>query len=222
MILDGAAGGGARIPEATRRDAEALCAALRALPARNAPDEAARAARRRDSARHKGAARPPGPRPRALARAAIEARLATFNGVAGQSASFDALDALLAAQAYRLAYWRVAADEINYRRFFDINDLAALRMEDPAVFEATHRLVLELLAQGKVDGLRIDHPDGLYDPAGYFARLQQRYARWSAPSRSAPRSGRCTYWRRRSSRRTSSCPRTGRSTAPPAIASPTC
>ena len=162
------------LPEATRRDAEALCAALRALPARNAPDEAARAARRRDSDRHKGALARLVREHAALA-TAIEASLATLNGVAGQSASFDALDALLAAQAYRLAYWRVAADEINYRRFFDINDLAALRMEDPAVFEATHRLVLELLAQGKVDGLRVDHPDGLYDPVGYFARLQQRY-----------------------------------------------
>jgi (1->4)-alpha-D-glucan 1-alpha-D-glucosylmutase len=70
----------------------------------------------------------------------------------------------------------VASDEINYRRFFDINDLAALRMENEAVFEATHRLVLQLLAEGKVDGLRIDHPDGLYDPAQYFRRLQERYA----------------------------------------------
>ena len=84
-------------------------------------------------------------------------------------------DDLLDEQAYRLAYWRVASDEINYRRFFDINDLAALSMERPEVFEATHGLVLRLLAEGKVDGLRIDHPDGLYDPAQYFRRLQEHY-----------------------------------------------
>ena len=84
---------------------------------------------------------------------------------AGDPASFDALHELLEAQAYRLAYWRVAADEINYRRFFDINDLAALRMENEPVFEATHRFVLELVGEGAVDGLRIDHPDGLFDPA---------------------------------------------------------
>jgi len=89
-------------------------------------------------------------------------------------ASADALHDLLEAQAYRLAYWRVASDEINYRRFFDVNDLAALRMENEAVFEATHRLVLELIRARKIDGLRIDHPDGLYDPAQYFRRLQDR------------------------------------------------
>jgi len=66
---------------------------------------------------------------------------------------------LLEAQAYRVAFWRVASDEINYRRFFDINDLAALRMENEAVFEATHRFVLDLAAEGKVHGFRIDHPD---------------------------------------------------------------
>ena len=90
----------------------------------------------------------------------------------GEPASFDALHELLEAQAYRLAYWRVASDEINYRRFFDVNDLAALRMENEAVFEATHRLCSSSCATGKLDGLRIDHPDGLYDPAEYFERLQ--------------------------------------------------
>ena len=82
--------------------------------------------------------------------------------------SSDLLHNLLEAQAYRLAFWRAAADEINYRRFFDINELAALRMENPEVFENTHRLVRELLAAGHVDGLRIDHPDGLYAPRGIF------------------------------------------------------
>ncbi|HET7865312.1 MAG TPA: malto-oligosyltrehalose synthase, partial [Burkholderiaceae bacterium] len=89
----------------------------------------------------------------------------------------DALHALHELQVYRLAHWRLAADDVNYRRFFDINDLAALRMELPEVFEATHGLLLDLAAAGQVDGLRIDHPDGLKDPAQYFERLQQGYAR---------------------------------------------
>jgi len=90
----------------------------------------------------------------------------------GATPGADALHELLERQAYRLAYWRVAADEINYRRFFDVNDLAALRMENPEVFEVTHQLICELLRDRKLDGLRIDHPDGLYDPAQYFHRLQ--------------------------------------------------
>jgi len=89
----------------------------------------------------------------------------------------DALHALLEAQHYRLAYWRVASDEINYRRFFDVNELAALRIERPEVFEATQGLALDLAAKGWVQGLRIDHPDGLRDPARYFERLQAGFAR---------------------------------------------
>jgi (1->4)-alpha-D-glucan 1-alpha-D-glucosylmutase len=83
------------------------------------------------------------------------------------------LHALLEEQPYRLAYWRVAADEINYRRFFDINDLAGLRVENAEVFVDTHRFIIDLVVHGKLDGLRLDHPDGLYDPAQYYARLQQ-------------------------------------------------
>jgi (1->4)-alpha-D-glucan 1-alpha-D-glucosylmutase len=89
----------------------------------------------------------------------------------------DLLDDLLRRQHYRLCYWRVASDEINYRRFFDINDLAALAMEREDVFHAVHRFTFELLRDGKVAGLRIDHPDGLFDPKQYFDRLQQKYAR---------------------------------------------
>lgn len=85
-------------------------------------------------------------------------------------------DALLQAQNYRLSFWRVASEEINYRRFFDINTLAAIRMELPEVFDATHRLIFELIQAGMVHGLRIDHVDGLYDPARYLAQLQSRYA----------------------------------------------
>ncbi len=104
----------------------------------------------------------------------IEDNIASVNGRPGEPASFDRLHELIEAQAYRLAHWRVASDDINYRRFFDINDLAALRMESPEVFEETHRLVFKLLDEGKVDALRIDHPDGLYDPPQYFERLQTR------------------------------------------------
>ena len=107
---------------------------------------------------------------------ALHEVVAQFNGLVGERGSFDDLEALIEAQPYRLAHWRVAADEINYRRFFDVNELAALRMERPEVFEATHRLALELAARGAIDGLRLDHPDGLADPAGYFVRLQRRYA----------------------------------------------
>ena len=106
---------------------------------------------------------------------AIAAAAAQINGGEHDPAR-DALHALLQTQAYRLAYWRVASDEINYRRFFDINELAALRIEDAAVFEATHARVLELCAEGIAQGLRIDHPDGLYDPEQYFRRLQRAYA----------------------------------------------
>jgi (1->4)-alpha-D-glucan 1-alpha-D-glucosylmutase len=99
-----------------------------------------------------------------------------INGNPADPASFENLHELIKAQAYRLANWRVAADDINYRRFFDTNDLAGIRMESETVFEATHRLILKLMAEGKVNGLRLDHPDGLYDPAQYFERLQRSIA----------------------------------------------
>jgi (1->4)-alpha-D-glucan 1-alpha-D-glucosylmutase len=109
----------------------------------------------------------------------IQETVGQMNGVPGYPDSFEPLHELLEAQAYRLADWRVACDEINYRRFFDINDLAALRMERPEVFTATHRFVASLVAEGKISGLRIDHPDGLYDPAGYYETLQNTVARES-------------------------------------------
>ena len=102
----------------------------------------------------------------------VEENVRLINGTTGDPASFDLLDEILNHQAYRLAYWQVAAEEINYRRFFDINELAAIRMENPAVFEETHRLLLRLVKDGAVTGLRIDHVDGLYDPADYLQKLQ--------------------------------------------------
>jgi (1->4)-alpha-D-glucan 1-alpha-D-glucosylmutase len=103
----------------------------------------------------------------------IDSKLQMINGQAGKPESFDRLHELLEEQAYRLAFWRTAFHEINYRRFFDINDLAGLRMEEPAVFAATHGLVLRLIREGKVTGLRLDHLDGLFDPAGYLDQLQE-------------------------------------------------
>jgi (1->4)-alpha-D-glucan 1-alpha-D-glucosylmutase len=99
-----------------------------------------------------------------------------ISGNPSDPASFEELHELIKAQAFRLANWRVAADDINYRRFFDTNDLAGICQENEKVFEATHRFVLNLMAAGKVDGLRIDHPDGLHDPAQYFERLSRSIA----------------------------------------------
>jgi (1->4)-alpha-D-glucan 1-alpha-D-glucosylmutase len=124
-------------------------------------------------------------------RQAIEKALTLINGIPGDPRSFDKLDELLNAQSYRLAFWRVAAEEINYRRFFDVNELAAIRVELPEVFDAVHRLVLELVSIGAVSGLRIDHPDGLYLPSEYFLKLQQRSAK--ALGIGLPRDSRAIY-----------------------------
>ena len=110
-------------------------------------------------------------------RQALDESLLQINGCAGEPRSFDHLERLLDQQCYRLAHWRVAADEINYRRFFDINDLAAIRVEDPRVFDAVHRLVGRFLEEEWITGLRIDHPDGLFDPAAYFDDLHALYRR---------------------------------------------
>jgi (1->4)-alpha-D-glucan 1-alpha-D-glucosylmutase len=106
----------------------------------------------------------------------IGGMVARVNGTPGQPQSFNLLDRLLNEQSYRLAHWRVASEEINYRRFFDVNQLAALRMEDPAVFEEVHRFVFELIRRGGASGLRVDHVDGLFAPADYLCRLQKRAA----------------------------------------------
>lgn len=104
----------------------------------------------------------------------IDHNIRIFNGQPGSPESFDLLDQLLTEQVYRIAHWRVATEEINYRRFFDVNALGAIRVEDEKVFADTHRFVFQLMDQGKVTGLRVDHVDGLYDPATYLRRLQCR------------------------------------------------
>lgn len=155
---------------------ESLITAFGNLPGREETDEERIAERIRDAAVNKArlarlcARSPEVPR-------AVERCVKRVNGTVGEPDSFELLHRVLEKQAYRLVYWRVASDEINYRRFFSINDLAGIRVEDERVFEETHRLVLKLVGEGEVDGLRIDHPDGLYDPAGYLRRLQKEAAR---------------------------------------------
>jgi (1->4)-alpha-D-glucan 1-alpha-D-glucosylmutase len=110
-----------------------------------------------------------------IIKAAIKQTIEEYNGMLGEPDTFNRLEQLLGEQAYRLAYWRVAADEINYRRFFDVKELAAIRVELPAVFRTVHQLVFRFLREGWVTGLRIDHPDGLLDPERYFASLQEEF-----------------------------------------------
>ena len=106
---------------------------------------------------------------------AVASAIEAFNGKADDPRSFDMLDDLVEAQPYRPAFWRVAGEEINYRRFFDVNELAAIRVELPEVFHATHDLLFQLLTEGRISGLRIDHPDGLWDPPTYFRQLQENF-----------------------------------------------
>lgn len=108
-------------------------------------------------------------------RRGVERVVGELAGEPGRPASFGALHRLLEAQHYRLAYWRVAAEEINYRRFFDINELAAVRMERAEVFDHAHASVFSWIEAGKIDGLRIDHVDGLADPEEYCARIRARF-----------------------------------------------
>ncbi|TFZ08413.1 malto-oligosyltrehalose synthase [Ramlibacter humi] len=165
---------------------ESVLASFERLPPRDSQEDDQRRARVRDAAIYK----------RNLARLVarndwlahwIDSCVQRFNGTAGDPASFDLLDKLISRQAYRLADWHVASDDVNYRRFFDVNTLAALRMERPEVFEATHARVLQWLQDGHLDALRIDHPDGLSDPQQYFQRLQARFARQAEVAGREPR-----------------------------------
>jgi (1->4)-alpha-D-glucan 1-alpha-D-glucosylmutase len=102
----------------------------------------------------------------------LDETLHVFNGVKGDAASLDRLDTLLSQQNYRLGFWRTANAEVNYRRFFALNELVGLRVEDPSVFETTHAKVFSLVKRDHIDGLRVDHIDGLRDPLEYLERLQ--------------------------------------------------
>src|SRR5258708_4118579 len=107
-------------------------------------------------------------------RHALEDTIARLKGRQGARDSCNAGDGLREGQWYRLAYWRIASEKINYRRFFDVTDLVGVRIENPEVFEARNRRTLDLIAEGKVTGLRIDHIDGLHDPIGHMRKLQLR------------------------------------------------
>lgn len=153
---------------------QSILTAIRNLPPRTEGDPGRLAERQREKEvikRRLAALAAEQPRVSEFIARAVE----LFNGRPGEPKTFDLLEKLLDEQAYRLAYWRVAADEINYRRFFDVNDLAALSMERPEVFAATHELLVRLLREGKVSGLRVDHPDGLFDPRQYLRRLQGEF-----------------------------------------------
>ncbi len=104
----------------------------------------------------------------------VQENIEAFNGEVGKPESFDLLDALLNEQFFRLAFWKVGNEELNYRRFFTVNDLICVRVEDQEVFDHSHQLILRLLQDQKITGLRIDHIDGLYDPKQYLIRLRDQ------------------------------------------------
>lgn len=111
---------------------------------------------------------------------ALDAVLKKFNGNPEHPNSFNSLDALLEKQYYRLSYWKVAGEEINYRRFFDVNELAAISVQEQEVFNQIHRLVAKMIAKGQVTGLRVDHIDGLWNPEDYLERVQQLWRQKTA------------------------------------------
>jgi glycogen operon protein len=158
----------------SRQELESIVSALSHLPSRNERAPELRRIRTRESAVIQR-------RLAELMRTSselchgIDEALHELNGVANLPASFDALDRLISSQSYRLASWQVAVEEINYRRFFDVNDLAAIRMELSSVFDRAHALVFRLIDERRVNALRLDHTDGLYDPYAYFESLQHRF-----------------------------------------------
>ncbi len=156
------------------RELESIITALEHLPDCTATDPNSIAERQREKEVIKGRLRTLAERATEVAEF-LQSNVQEFNGTPENPHSYDNLEQLLDAQVYRLSHWKAAADEINYRRFFDINDLAAVCTESPDVFTESHRLVFELLVEGNVNGLRIDHIDGLYEPVEYLRRLQRGY-----------------------------------------------
>ena len=110
----------------------------------------------------------------AVIKAFVDETVRTFNGEKGKPESFNSLDDLLSQQLFRLSFWKVAAEEINYRRFFCVNGLISLRVEDEHVLNHTHGLIFDLIERRIVTGLRIDHVDGLYDPTSYLQKVRGR------------------------------------------------
>jgi isoamylase len=159
-----------------RHELESIVSALKHLPARHetGPEVKRERAREKEVIKRRLARLWQDSEP---IRESLEQAMKHLNGTPGASSSFDELDAILDQQSYRLSSWKVATEEINYRRFFDVNELAALRMEEPAVFEETHGLLFKLIDAGHVNAIRLDHTDGLYDPYDYFDKLQARFHR---------------------------------------------
>lgn len=164
-----------QLEEGERSELENILFSMRQLPPNNSTDPQPVNRRRAEAPALLERLRQLAERSPAI-RLLIDEALAALNGEPGLPRSFDALHRLLDAQPFRLAHWLVSGEEINYRRFFDVNDLVGLRMENPRVFAATHQLLRRLLADGSVAGLRVDHPDGLLNPPQYFIRLQMLYA----------------------------------------------
>ncbi|MEZ5406323.1 MAG: malto-oligosyltrehalose synthase [Verrucomicrobiia bacterium] len=111
---------------------------------------------------------------------ALETTLKKINGNPDKPNSFNALDAILEKQYYRLSYWKVAGEEINYRRFFDVNELAAISVQEREVFNQIHKLIAKMIAKDQVTGLRVDHIDGLWNPEDYLERVQQLWRQKTA------------------------------------------
>jgi (1->4)-alpha-D-glucan 1-alpha-D-glucosylmutase len=176
LLESTATGTGLDADDPMQQELESLSASLAHLPDRHATAEQARRERAREKEVVKRRLTQLLDSSPAVTRA-FDGAIEVLNGTPGDESSFDALDRLLGEQSYRLASWRVAAQEINYRRFFDVNSLVALRMEERSVFEGAHRVLFELLDQGLIQGLRLDHTDGLYDPLAYFESLQNHFRR---------------------------------------------
>ncbi|HEY9300714.1 MAG TPA: alpha-amylase family glycosyl hydrolase, partial [Phormidium sp.] len=104
----------------------------------------------------------------------IDSNIEFFNGEKGNPESFNSLDRLLSEQFYRLSFWKVGAEELNYRRFFTVNELISVKVEEIKVFHKTHNFISQLVESGTITGLRIDHIDGLYDPSEYLQRLRNK------------------------------------------------
>lgn len=164
-----------KIPEEDQLEFESIITSLEHLPPATSRDRDKIAERAREQMVMKRRLKAIAEKRPELAEA-LESAVAELQ-VKGDPRAYEQFDALLQAQNYRLSYWRVAGEEINYRRFFDVNALAAIRMELPEVFDAAHRLVFELIRDHKVHGLRIDHVDGLYDPREYLQKLHTRAAK---------------------------------------------
>ncbi len=168
-----------------RMELESIVTALEHLPSRSgrSPDAVQERYREKEIARRRLANLVTGS---IEVRDALSATLLEYNGHPDDPPSFNLLEAFLNDQPYRLAYWRVATDEINYRRFFDVDTLAAIRVEQPSVFEEVHVAVFRFLQQGWVTGLRVDHADGLLDPQVYLETLRQRGQEQLAARADAP------------------------------------